>query len=413
MMVGAYGLDELAASAFVNSLFLIVMVMQMGFANGITPIVGALYSVSKNYDVGKTLRVGVFMNLLVSLSFTLIMGMLYFMLGYFGQSPEIMPLVREYYLIILATLIPMAIFNCCQQTCNGVTDTATPMWMIIICNLLNIVGNYILIFGKLGAPELGLAGAGVSTLTARVIGMIAISGVILRSRRYKSYREGLLRGDISRQDCRKVWLTSYPVMVQSGVECGLWSFGAVVSGWFGKVELAAYQVVNTIGQLGFMTYMSFGVATSIRVANFAGLKDREQIHVTTTAGIHLNLLLSTLASVVFICFCKQLIGCFNDSPGVIEVGSALIIPLVLYQYFDAFQLTYANAIRGTSYVKPLLYVSVISYIVVGVPVMLLLAKGMGLATQGVYYSFDIALAVAAGLLYLWFKKLESRNFSFA
>lgn len=413
MMVGAYGLDELAAAAFVNSLFLVLMVMLMGFAAGITPLVGALYSVRKNYDVGRTLRVGLLLNTLVAVCFTAIMGGVYFMLDHFGQPDEILPLVRRYYLIILATMIPMSIFNCCQQTCNGVTDTATPMWMIIGANVLNIIGNYMLIFGHFGAPELGLAGAGISTLTARCVAMLSLVTIILTSRRYRPYRDGLVRGDVTRRECRRIWTTSYPVMIQNGIECGLWSFGAVVSGWFGKVQLAAYQVVNTIAQLGFMTYMSFGVATSIRVANFAGLRDKDNIRVTATAGVHLNLVLSTVASLVFIAFTRQLIQMFTDSPEVVDVASALIIPLVLYQYFDAFQLTYANAIRGTSYVKPLLWVSIVSYVVVGIPVLLLFAKGFELKTLGVYYSFDVALVVAALMLYLWFRKIQSRLYTAA
>jgi len=405
MMVGAYGLNELAASAFVNSLFIVIAVMQIGFASGITPLVGALYSVGRHFDVGETLRVGLVINTTVSLTFTLLMGGLYFVLDRFGQPMELLPLIRTYYLIILATLLPQAIFNCCQQTCNGVTDTATPMWLIVGANILNIIGNYILIFGKFGAPELGLAGAGLSTLAARTAATLAILIIVFNSRRYSPYREGLLKGHVTASLSRKIWGTSYPVMIQSGIECAMWSMGAVVSGWFGKVQLAAYQVVNTIAQLGFMTYMSFGVATSIRVANRSGLHDKEGIRVTATAGLHLNLVLSTIASLIFIIFTRQLIGFFTDSSQVIDVASTLIIPLVLYQYFDAMQLTYANAIRGTSYVRPLLWVSIISYVIVGIPSLLGLAEGCGLGTLGVYYSFNIALLTAAILLYCWFRSI--------
>ena len=105
--------------------------------------------------VGATLRAGLRINSIVSIGFTAIMGTLYFFLDRFGQPEELMPLIRQYYLIILATLLPMAIFNCCQQTANGTTDTATPMWMILGANIINIIGNYLLIGGRFGCPELG------------------------------------------------------------------------------------------------------------------------------------------------------------------------------------------------------------------------------------------------------------------
>ena len=398
MMVGTYGTEELAAAAFVNSLFIIATVMQIGFASGITPLIGVLYSRGEHHEAGRTLRAGLQINIILSLSFTLIMGGLYFLLDRFGQPEELLPLIRSYYLIILATLLPMSVFNCCQQTANGTTDTATPLWMILGANVINIIGNYVLIFGKFGVPELGLVGAGLSTMTARYIAMAGILTVMLLGKRYRPYREGLRSSGNNGEIRRKVWVTSYPVMIQSGVECFLWSFGAIVSGWFGKIQLASYQVVNTIAQLGFMTYMSFGVATSIRVANYTGLRDVNGVRRIATAGIHLNLVLCTIASLVFLFKSEWLIHAFTPDPEVTSAAMLLVIPLILYQYGDAIQLTYANALRGTSHVKPLLWISIISYLIVGVPFLLFLAQTLNMGNVGVYYSFSGALIVAALLL---------------
>ena len=410
MMVGAYGTDELAAAAFVNSLFIIATVMQIGFAAGMTPLVGALYSRNEHDGVGVTLRAGLQINLLVSIGFTLIMGGLYFFLDKFGQPEELLPLIRQYYLIVLATLVPMAIFNCCQQTANGTTDTSTPMWMILAANVVNIFGNYVLINGKLGFPELGLAGAGFSTLTARYLAMAGIIVMFTTSRRYRPYIDGLRKGSAKTGSVRrKVWVTSYPVMIQSGVECFLWSFGAIVCGWFGKIQLASYQVVNTIAQLGLMTYMSFGVATSIRVANYNGLRDTVGMRRITSAGLHLNLVLSTIASAIFLIGGANLIHIFTPDPEVTSAAMLLIAPLILYQYGDAVQLTYANALRGTSEVKPLLWISLVSYILVGVPFLLLLASWLDMQNIGVYYSFSGALLVASVLLLRSFRKVMANK----
>ena len=410
MMVGAYGTDELAAAAFVNSLFIIATVMQIGFAAGMTPLVGALYSRNEHDGVGVTLRAGLQINLLVSIGFTLIMGGLYFFLDKFGQPEELLPLIRQYYLIVLATLVPMAIFNCCQQTANGTTDTSTPMWMILAANVVNIFGNYVLINGKLGFPELGLAGAGFSTLTARYLAMAGIIVMFTTSRRYRPYIDGLRKGSAKTGSVRrKVWVTSYPVMIQSGVECFLWSFGAIVCGWFGKIQLASYQVVNTIAQLGFMTYMSFREATSIRVANYNGLRDTVGMRRITSAGLHLNLVLSTIASAIFLIGGANLIHIFTPDPEVTSAAMLLIAPLILYQYGDAVQLTYANALRGTSEVKPLLWISLVSYILVGVPFLLLLASWLDMQNIGVYYSFSGALLVASVLLLRSFRKVMANK----
>lgn len=406
VMVGRCGTRELGAAAFVNSIFTMVIVMQLGFANGLTPLIGALFSCGNRSRTSQMMRAGVIANFILSLIFTILLGGFYFFLDYLGQPQELMALAKPYYLIVLSTLLPMAVFNAFQQTSNGCTDTSTPMWIIIGSNLLNILGNWLLIGGEMGFPRLGLSGAGISTMIARYVALIAIVAVYGISRRRRRYLTGWRSQgrEALRPDLKKVWVTSYPVMIQSGIECFLWSFGGIVCGWFGTIQLASYQVILTISQLGFMLYMGFGVATSIRVANLTGLKDYAGVRRTTLAGLHLILLLATLSSLLFY-FCTDSMTAFITPDRAVEVAALpLIAPLILYQYCDAVQLTYANALRGTSEVKPLLWVAVIAYIVVGIPAMLWLAKGLGMGNAGVYYSFSVALFVASVGLWWSFRR---------
>ena len=411
MMVGRYGTDELAAAAFVNSIFIVVTLMQLGFASGLTPLVGALFGEKKLEKVGHTLRGGLQINLLLSLSFTIVMGVLYFFLDRFGQKEELLPLIRRYYLIILFSLLPMALFNTFQQTCNGITDTATPMWFILGSNVLNIAGNYIMIFGHFGCPPLGLAGAGLSTLFARIAAAVGIVVYFIFRRDFRDYRLGYASAPQLGDVRRRVWATSYPVMIQSGVECLLWAFGGIVCGWYGKIQLAAYQVVNTIAQLGFMTYLSFGTATAILVANHTGTGDWKGVRRITSAGLHLVLILCTAVCILFIAAGRRLVFLFTPDSLVISSALGILLPLVVYQYMDAVQLTYCNAIRGTSFVKPLLWISVITYLVVGVPVLLLFADLFEAANAGIYWSFCVALAVASTLLSLSFFSIVRKNSS--
>lgn len=414
MMVGAYGVNELAAAAFVNSLFVIPVVMLIGFASGLTPLVGALFGQGNSRAAGRTLRCGAQVNATVGIALTAVMAIIYLFLDHFGQPDEILPIAKKYYLVILSTMIPMAIFNTFQQMSNAINDTSLPMWIILGANIINIFGNWVFIFGHFGIPEMGLIGAGLSTMLARWLAMIAIVIIFLRAKRYRPYSYGYhdrTDRDESNSIRKEVWVTSYPVMIQSGIECALWSMGAIVSGWFGKIQLAAYQVVNTIAQLGFMTFISFGTATSIRVANYIGVGDIKGARRITSAGLHLNLVLATLASLVFLIFGKWIIQCFSPDTYVLASALKLIAPLVIYQYMDAIQLTYCNAIRGTSEVKPLLWISLFSYIAAGMPVLLWFAKGLDLGNVGVYYSFDVVLLCASIAATLIFYRIIRRSSS--
>lgn len=410
IMVGRCGTRELAASAFVNAIFLVAVVMLFGFSGGLTPLAGNLFGKGDREGVGRLAKAGFYTNVGVAAVFTLILGVLYFFVDKLGQPVELMPLVRPYYLVMLCTLIPMAIFNSFQQISNGCTDTATPMWLVVISNGLNILGNWLLIWGNWGFPKLGLLGAGISTLAARVLAMIAIVLIYLLSRSRRGYMQGWRRCGraVTKRLCGNVWRTSYPVMFQSGIECFMWSFGGIVSGWFGTIQLASYQVVNTIAQLGYMIYMGFGVATSIRVANFCGTGEFPAARRIASAGLHMVLLLAVISSTFFILFFHQMVGVFTPDAAVETAAVPLLLPLVLYQFGDAVQLTYANALRGTSCVKPLLWAALTSYIVAGIPFMLLLAVTFDLKNVGVYYSFTLALMLAAFILWRSFRRVISR-----
>lgn len=408
MMVGDYGTRELASAAFVNNLFMVPIVMQMGFAGGVTPLIGALWGAGKHREVGSMLRVGLRQNIILAMLICLVMASMYFALPYMGQPPELLPLIKEYYLIVLASVIVGSVFYPCMQMSMGVTDTLTPMIIIVLANLLNCGGNYVLIYGHFGAPELGLNGAGLSTLAARTLCSVAMFSVVMWGKRYRPYQAGLRSSEKVRGQQRSMRRTSLPTMIQAGVETALWGLGAVVSGWFGKEQLAAYQVVLVMGQLGFMTYMSFATATSIRVANLTGVSDKAGIRLTALAGLHLNLGLATIASAIFLLFGPDVLGLFTSDPAVVSVGVSLIFPLVLYQYGDAVQMTYVNALRGTSRVRALIPISIISYLIVGVPCMLFLASGLGMASNGVYYSFTVALVLAAVLYRYSFRAVVRR-----
>lgn len=406
MMVGAYGTNELGAASFVNNLFLVPIVALIGFSNGMTPIVGALFGKSMPRECGTSLRAGLILNVGAALIMTVAMGIIYFLLPYFGQPEELLPLIKPYYLIILSSIVFNTVFTCCQNASNGMTDTAMPMWIMIGGNALNILGNYLLIFGKWGFPEMGLMGAGVSTTTARLL----MAGAILIGfgfrRRYGGLRQGV-RMKAGREVFVKVWKTSYPIMIINGVECFLWAMGAIVCGWFGTPQLASYQIANTIGQFGFMIYISVGVAVSVRVANFTGIKDTEGINRSSKAGLHLNLVLATLASLLFIFMGRHLFSLFSSDMKVIEAGLPLIVPLILYQYFDAVQVNYGSSLRGTGDVKPLITVAAVSYLIVGLGSLFIMAKGFDLGNVGAYYSFSLTLLCAAIMLYCFFRRAVS------
>lgn len=181
IMVGHYSTDALASASFVNNVFNIAILSCIGFANGLTPLVGALFVKKDEEGIGRTVRVAMRVNIVFCLAVCALMTILYFNLHRMGQPEHLLPIIRPYYLTALGGLIPCTVFSVFAQWCFALGRTGLPTWIILGANALNIFGNYALIYGHFGAPELGLFGAGLSTLVARILCAVIITLFFLRS----------------------------------------------------------------------------------------------------------------------------------------------------------------------------------------------------------------------------------------
>lgn len=407
IMVGRYSTDALAGAAFVNNVFNIAVLFCIGFGFGLTPLVGSLFSQGKKHSIGRMLGTALGLNCLAALLMIGCMTVLYFNLHRLGQPEHLLPVMRPYFITYLCGIVPIALFNTFTQWSYGVKNTKLPMWIVLASNIINIIGNYALIFGNLGAPEMGLTGAGISTLVARWFTLGAMALIFFFSRRTVAYREGLMGKGVSSDPTptvRPLLKTSLPVAIQMTIETGAFSLAAVMCGWLGAVELASYQVVTTMGSLGFLIYYSFGAGVSVLVANEAGRADRQGMRRVGWAGFHVLFVLALVASTVFAVAGRQLIGLFTEDEAVLTVAISLIVPVILYQIMDATQICYANALRGTANVAPMLWISPVAYLAVGIPATYILGFPLGGGIVGIYYSFFLSLGVAALLFFLAFMR---------
>ncbi len=413
MMVGRYATDALAAAAFVNNLFTLVTFLLMGYSYGLTPLVSAHFGRGQHHRAGFLLKSALAANAVYGALLISMMGALYFFVDRMGQPAELLPLIRPYYLVILTSMVFVLIFNVLRQFTDGLTRTSTGMWILLGGNLLNIAGNYLLIHGIGPFPELGLLGAGISTCFSRIAMALVLAGIIAFGPSYRSYRLGFSAGRLTRRAVLRINRLSLPVSLQMGMECGSFTTSAVMAGWIGAVELAAYQVMVTLGALGFLFYYSFGAAMSIRVATFAGVNDWLRVRLATKAGCHILLVMATCSSVFFLLFARDVIALFTHDPAVVAGALVLLVPLVLYQYGDATQICFANALRGTGQVMSMMWIAFVSYVLIGIPSCYVMGFPLGWGETGIFLSFSVSLFTAATLFALKFRSTLRANLAAA
>lgn len=404
LMIGHHSTEELAAASFVNNMFNLVIIFATGFSYGITPIVGSLFGSGELKAVGCTLRNALWTNGLMAGLLIVLMSILYLNIHRLGQPEELLPLMRPYFIVLLVSLLFVMLFNAFKQFADGITDTQTPMWLLIGGNALNILGNWILIYGHFGFPEMGLLGAGIATLTSRILMLVAFAIIFLTAKRYSIYKEGFSEGRLNRKDFKELNKLGWPVALQMGMETASFSLATIMVGWLGAMALAAHQVMLTIGQLGYMMYYGMAAAVAVRVSNFHGQRDNKGVLHSASAGFHIILAMAVCVAIPLFLLRNEIGGWFTDNGEVTLMVASLILPFIIYQFGDGLQCNYSNALRGISDVKPVMYIAFIAYFIISLPAGYLFGFVFDWGLTGIWLSFPFGLTSAGLMFYLRFRK---------
>lgn len=403
-MVGHYGVKELAAASFVNNLTMLLVVTGLGFSLGLTPLVSEAEGRADRKLAGALLRNGLKSNAVLAALVFIVMVVLYLNLDNMGQPEELLPLIKPYYIVVSVSILCTYFFNAFKQFTDGLTKTKVSMTVIIASNVMNIIGNYVLIYGKAGFPEMGLLGAGISTLAARIFTVAAMAGYVFFNKRMKEYVAGFRSKAESRGLLGKVTRLGIPIGLQMGMETASFSLVVILVGKLGTTELAAHQVMVTISQICYMLYIAVASASAIMISSFSGRKMFRKISLTSRAAYVSVLGLTVICAGSVILFLRPLSSLFTESDIVTDMVATIALPFLLYQFGDGLQIAYANALRGLQKVKPILPIAFVSYFIISIPASYVFAFPLGMELPGIWYGFPISLTFAGIFYYITYRK---------
>ena len=404
LMVGHHSVTELAAASFVNTIMAIILVFALGYSYGLTPIIGRLYGQGNTEKNGAVVKHGLLAAATTSVILLAVLYLVYINIHRMGQPEELLPLMRPYMIVNMISLPFVCWFNTFKQFFDGIGHTKTSMYIMIAGNILNIGGNYLLIYGPGPMPELGLLGAGISTMASRIIMFFTAAAIFLFTKKYKTYSSAMRNSRFSKELYRTIDKQSWPVALQMGMESSAFALTGVMAGWLGTTALATHQIMITISQLFFMVYYGITSAVSVRVSYYIGQNDVKQLRDVAAAGLHIVLLIGAIVVIPVLLLRNDMGYWFADSKEVAEMCAQVIILMVIYQFGDGMQMIYANALRGTGYVKPMMYIAFVSYFIISLPTSYFLGIYMNFGIVGIWTAFPICLTVAAVLYYYFFKK---------
>ncbi len=409
IMVGHYGTADLAAVSFSNALFFTVMVFAMGALMAVTPLVGYAVGAGESKEhISGLLANGMIFTLLVTILALVLLVPCIPLLHRFGQEEDVVLAARPYFTLIVLSIVPFLFFCLCKQFLEGLGNTTVAMVITVVCNLLNILLNYVFIFGHWGIRPMGAEGAGLATLIARTLTAVCFVVVILMRRDWRLYLTLIQRRMFRWQEIRQFIRIGVPIGFQSFVEAFLFTASFVIIGWISKESLAAHHIANQMADMTFMLAMGIGSATTIRVSHQLGKGDLPAVRMASRASVHLCLMMNTIGALVMITLRNYLPYVFTSDPEVISIAGTLILIAGLFQYADGLQCIGGAMLRGIQDVRVPMRIAYIAYLVVALPLGIVLTFPLGLGAKGMWIAFVIGLAIPAVCFHIRFQRQMGR-----
>jgi MATE family multidrug resistance protein len=316
-----------------------------------------------------------------------------------GQPVEVVNAALPYYRMMAYSLFPVLLFSAFKNFLDGVGNTVTPMIIMMFCNLLNIVLNWVFIYGALGMPEMGVEGAGLATLISRICMPLLGIGYFVLRRRYRSYTSLMPSVRFCSRDFYSLFKMGAPIAAQMFLESLAFVITSVMMGWFDAIAIGANKIAMTLGNAAFMIVLSVGTAVTIRVSHCYGAHDADNTSLTSKAALHLMLLWDLFAAVIFVVFSRQIPLLFTTNVEIVELASQMLIMVSLYQVFDALQCAGVGIMRGFQDVKIISWISLLAYLVLNIPVGYLCGFVLNMGPCGLFLGYLFGLGSAA-VLYL-------------
>ena len=417
VMVGKIGPTELAAVSLATSFVFIAMSLGIGFSTAITPLVAATHGKNDVQEGRSIFHHGLYLcTLLGSVLFIII----YFskpIIGFMGQPEVVAEMAKPYLDIVAFSLVPLIIFQGYKQFADGLSETKYSMWATIVGNIVNVIINYLLIYGIWIFPEMGIIGAAIGTIISRFVMLGMMHYLLVSKPKFAPYFEGFSFKKMTKKVNLQIINLGWPSAMQMLFEVGLFTGAIWLSGKLGTTSQAANQIALSLASVTFMFAMGLSVAAMIRVGNQKGLNDPKKLRDVAFSIFYLALILEVFFALIFILFYNILPTFFVDmndlanlaeNKEVVFIAGQLLIVAAVFQISDGIQVVVLGSLRGLQDVYVPMYMTFISYWVIGFPISIYLGLYTDYGATGIWIGLLAGLTVAAFLLFGRFNYLSKK-----
>lgn len=408
IMVGQLGAAPLAAVSLGNSLVFIALSLGIGFSFAITPLIAEADGAG-DIEIGKRyFHHGIIMCGINGILLFLLLLLAKPILYHLDQPPEVVALAIPYLEIVAFSMIPLMIFQAYKQFADGLSQTKYAMYATLFANVVNVVFNYLLIYGVWIFPRMEVEGAATGTLISRFFMLWFVWEILRRRPQFKAYftwsRNELLNWNIF----KKLFSLGFPTALQMFFEVAIFTATVFLAGTLGTNPQAANQIALNLASMTFMIAVGLGVTATIRVGNQKGMGRFYDLRRIAFSTFLLVFIIEAVFAVGFILLKDWLPTLYIDNTTVILLAAQLLIIAALFQLSDGLQVVILGALRGLQDVKVPTLICFIAYWVIGFPISFFLGKADAWGSMGIWVGLLAGLSASALMLYLRFNYLSKK-----
>ena len=412
LMLGRYSVPALAAGTIGSSFLFLVFLLGAGFGFAVLPLVSEAAGRDDAAAARRATRMGLWLSAIFGVAVLPLFLAARPILAALGQPPEVVAGAGAYLSVAGFSLVPGLIAVTLRSHLSALEHARITMWVTLAAAGLNVAVNWVLIFGNLGFPELGVVGAAVATVGVNLLMAALLLAYALRGPGMAAYE---LTRNLHRPDWpifAKVFRIGWPIGLTHLSEAGLFSASALMMGWLGTVPLAAHGVAIQVAGAVFMVHLGLSQAVTVRVGRAWGGGDRAGVARAAAAGAALSLGAVVLATALYLGAGPWIVSAFVDpadpaAPEILRLGARLLVLAALFQLVDAGQAMALGMLRGLQDTRvPMIY-AVLGYWAVGIPASYVLGFPLGLGPDGVWLGLTVGLAVVAVALAARFYRMAA------
>lgn len=398
LMLGKVGTNEVAAAGIANAVFFLFFLFALGVLFAIPPLVAIAVGSGKNWKAWLILRKSLSIAVVMGLVLWALYGFVVYYFDILKQDADVSQLAQDYLYIVSGSVIPMLVFFAFKHYLDGLGRTLPASIITLLALVLNVLLNYVLIYGKLGFEPMGILGAGYATLIVRVLMLVVLGLWVAFDSDTRSYRLRARSRSFTGNYGRKIVRLGMPIGLQFFFEVAAFSFAAIMAGWLGKVPQAAHNVALNLANVTYMGATGMAAAGSILVGNALGAKNKLSMYKSANVVFVSVLVYMSFCAAVFVLLRYELSGLFSDDPNVVVMISLLLVYAAFFQISDGLQSVGMGLLRGIKDVKIPTLIAFFSYWIVGIPVSYVLGFNMGMGVVGIWIGFIVGLSLSAILV---------------